>query len=274
MRKILTLIASAVLALAGCTPKDILITEPVDIRFQIDKVKGTKVFFTVNCENPNAYYAYFVANLELGIPDFGKMTDRELAEFHLANLKESYEIRKKNKEMISSIADVSCFRGNRSLREPLLNMDTRYRLIVFQVNPETFTVLGEIKGESFQTQSIDLKEFPLAFSVKGNTLTVTPPDNDRTYYWDFETAERIFDDYLSPNLYFYFVVDMYETYGFMKNVVCKGPQQRQIPLGSLKEDEVFYAVGAAYDTRTEAISSEYTTYSFQYKDGSLQPAYQ
>lgn len=272
MRKVLTLIATAVLALAGCTPKDILITEPVDIRFQIDKVKNTKVFFTVNCENSNAYYAYFVANLDLGLPDFGKMTDRELAEFHLANLKESYEIRKKNKEMISSIADVSCFRGNRSLREPLLNMDTRYRLIVFQVNPETFTVLGEIKGESFQTQSIDLKEFPLAFSVKGNTLTVTPPDNERTYYWDFETAERIFDDYLSPNLYFYFVVDMYETYGFMKNVVFKGPQQRQIPLGSLKEDEVFYAVGAAYDTRKEAISSEYTSYSFQYKNGSLQPA--
>ena len=272
MRKVLTLIATAVLALAGCTPKDILITEPVDIRFQIDKVKNTKVFFTVNCENSNAYYAYFVANLDLGLPDFGKMTDRELAEFHLANLKESYEIRKENKEMISSIADVSCFRGNRSLREPLLNMDTRYRLIVFQVNPETFTVLGEVKGESFQTQSIDLKEFPLAFSVKGNTLTVTPPDNERTYYWDFETAERIFDDYLSPNLYFYFVVDMYETYGFMKNVVFKGPQQRQIPLGSLKEDEVFYAVGAAYDTRKEAISSEYTSYSFQYKNGSLQPA--
>ena len=61
MRKILTLIASAVLALAGCTPKDILITEPVDIRFQIDKGKGTKVFVTVNCESPNACYAYFVA---------------------------------------------------------------------------------------------------------------------------------------------------------------------------------------------------------------------
>ncbi len=271
MRKVLSLLASAMLVLAACTPKDILVTDPAAISFRIDKVKSSKVFFTVTSENPNAYYAYYVANLDLDSVPFDKMTDLELAHYSLDIMKENYKIRKENKGISSSIADISCFRGSRSLKQVLLSMGTRYRLVVFQVNPKTFTVLGEVKGESFQTQFVDIKEFPLAFSVKGNTLTVTPEDNERTYFWDFDTQIRIYDDYLNPKLYFYFLVDMYETYGFMGNVVVKGPQQLEVPVNNLKDGTTFEAIGAAYDTRKEAITSDFCYYSFMYKDGALHP---
>lgn len=271
MRKVLTLLASAILVLAACTPKDILVTDPTAISFRIDKVKSTKVFFTVTSENPNAYYAYYVANLDLDNVPFEEMTDLELANYSLDIMKESYDIRNENKGIHSSIADVSCFRGSRSLKEFLLSMDTRYRLIVFQVNPKTFTVQGEVKGESFRTQSVDKIDFPLAFSVEGNTLTVTPPDNETTYFWDFDTDMRIYDDYIGPQMYYYFLVDMYETYGFMGNVVVKGPQQREVPVNNLKDGAILIAIGAAYDAREEAITSDYYSFDFIYKDGALHP---
>ena len=269
MRPFRLILSALVLLLAGCTGKVIMVTSPANLSFKIDQVKAQKVRFTVSIDNADAYYGYFIANLEMEEENFSQMSDKQLADLWLEIEKLNYESRTSFEPYNSTLVDVSCYRGSRTLKDTYLSRDNSYRLIVFQVNPKDFTIIGDIKGETFHTPAVEMKDVDFTFQVDGSELIIIPSDSECTYYWDFESEDRIFDDYLSPYSYLFYVVDMYEDYGFMGNVLSKGPVRHDMAREHLNDDTYYNVVAAAYDAEQGEICSEYRIFEFVYKDGTL-----
>jgi len=269
MRALKLILSALVLLLAGCTGKEIMVTTPANLNFKIDQVKAQKVRFTVSIDHADAYYGYFIANLEIQEQDFTRMSDRQLADYWLEIQKINYESRTSHQTYNATMADVSCFRGSRTLKDTYLSQDTQYRIIVFQINPKDFSIIGDIKGETFHTPAVENKDVDFTFQVEGCELIIIPSDSECTYYWDFESEDRIFDDYLSPYSYLFYVVDMYEDYGFMGNVLSKGTVRHDMARDHLIEGAYYNAVAAAYDTEQGELCSEYRIFEFVYKDGTL-----
>lgn len=258
--------ALLLLMLGGCRAKEIMVSKAVDISFKVDQVKATKIYFTVTSADPDATYMYFLLNkgMEGELP---RLDDRALARYALEIAQESYNVKKEYKDTQSSLVNMSCFRGSRPLKETQLASDADYRLIVFQVDPVSYTLIGDVKGEDIHTPPIQMTDLLFSFQAEGTRLLITPSNPDCTYYWDYENAERIFDDYMSPYSYFYSVVDMYEDYGFMKNMLSQGPVEYDFANDPLKENDSYYVVAAAYDG--EEINSSYTVAGFVFQDGSI-----
>jgi len=126
-------------------------TTPANLSFKIDQVKAQKVRFTVSIDNADAFYGYFIANLDMEEEDFSQMRDKQLADLWLEIEKLNYESRTSFEPYKSTLVDVSCYRGSRTLKDTYLSRDNSYRLIVFQVNPKDFTIIGDIKGETFRS---------------------------------------------------------------------------------------------------------------------------
>lgn len=261
MRRFTRCLLPVLFILAGCTGKDIRITEPVNLNLKIDRVKANKVAFTVTCNDPNAQYTYAIQCLDDN-PAVAAMSKRELAEYILSLEKQDYEVRDGYIGFQANLVDVTCFRGSRSLKYNHLAPDTNFRLIVFQVNPDDFTPLGDILTEDFRTRSIEKADLSFTFSLEGTVLTITPSDNGLSYYWDYESEDRIYDDYMGPENYFFSIVDMYEDYGFMKNVVLRGPVSYDLSKDKLKEGVRYIVVAAGYDTEQEEINTDYHMMDF------------
>ena len=266
MRLFKYLILPLVALLAGCTAKDTMVTTPVDIGFKIERIKSGKVYLTVTCPNPDAYYFCKVRYMD---PDSPVLSDREMALESIELAKLNYEIRKQNRDIHARLIDLSAYRGSRSIKDTELSGGNTYRLLLFQVNPEDLSIIGDVKGETFQTPRVEMKDMDFTFAAEGNQLLVTPSDGDRTYYCDFEREERIYDDYMSPKGYFYSVVDLYEDYGFMGNVLSRGPARYDLSKTRLIEGEKYLVIAAAYDLQQEEITSRCIVSEFTYQGGQL-----
>lgn len=266
MRLLKYLILPLVVFLAACTAKDTMVTTPVDISFKIDRIKSGKVYLTVTCPNPDAYYFCKVRYLD---PEAPAKSDREMALENIELAKLNYKVRKENMDIHARLIDLSAYRGSRSIKNTELASGHTYRVLLFQVNPEDLSIIGEVKGQTFQTPRVEMKDVDFSFSAEGNRLLVTPSDDECTYYWDFESEERIYDDYMSPEGYFYGVVDMYEDYGFMGNVLLRGPAQYDLSKTQLREGETYLVIAAAYDMQQEEITSRCIVSEFTYQGGQL-----
>ena len=266
MREFKYLILSLVVLLAACTAKDTMVTTPVDIGFKIDRIKSGKVYITVTCPNPDAYYFCKVRYLD---PEGPVKSDREMALENIELAKLNYEVRKENMDIHARLIDLSAYRGSRSIKNTELSGGNTYRILLFQVNPEDLSIIGEVKGETFQTPRVEMKDMDFTFATEGNQLLVMPSDSDCTYYWDFEREDRIYDDYMSPEGYFYGVVDMYEDYGFMGNVLLRGPAQYDLSKTQLREGETYLVIAAAYDMQQEEITSRCIVSEFFCQGGQL-----
>lgn len=269
MKRFKLILWALVLLLVGCTGKDIMVTTPVDFTFKIDQVKATKVKFTVDISNPDAHYGYFIANLNMVEVDFAHMTDKQLADYWRDLQKEDYEARAEQRPFGATLADVSCYRGNRTLKRTYLSTDTSYRLVVFQVNPKDFTILGDVQGVSFQTPNVEESDLDFTLQIDGSFLVITPSDNDCSYYWDYESEERIYDDYITPFGYLYDVVDMYEDYGFIGNVLTKGPVHHDLAQDHLKDGAAYVVVADAYDPKLGELSYPFKMLRFEYRNGTF-----
>ena len=215
------------LLLVCCNSEDKTITTPAAIEVSVDKVGATKVWFSVNSSSPDAAYIY------RGVSDFDDMedivkytdSDQVIASKYLEYLSEMYEMAYTNDIQISSFQDAFCFKGNRSFSMVHVGSNMKHRIIVFQVNPDTRTIIGEPVGVEFTTQ--ELPDIKMDFDVKidGDVLTIIPSDPEQEYIWDYESAiylesEPLIDMYN----YLYDLTDMYEQYGFADQMLSKGTE--------------------------------------------------
>jgi hypothetical protein len=220
----------------GCT-KEKIVTTPCGFDLSVDSVKGSKVQVTITPENQNAcYICVFTSE---GQPQYS-MTDNEQVDFQLGWMEEIYQ-GKKNSGAIASFADLFCFKGTRTIRETQCLDDTGYRLIVFQINPETHKAIGPVYKADFRTLPIPKSDLGFKVQYGGDKLCIVPSNNTDTWFWEYEKASKLTGIYGSPFLFYYSVIDMYDQYGFLENQLCKGPDEWVFSRDdrSIKEDVAY-----------------------------------
>ncbi len=264
VRPILTA-ACAVLLFLGCSSREVLVTKAVDLGFEIEQVTGTKIIFTVNPDNQDASYIFCCIPEEH--PDY-ELSDRDAALHHLDYLNRVSE-KMTGGEVALSFSDNFCYRGSRRLKIDRLSRNTLFRILIFQVNPKTHAIIGNVISEQVRTKDVPMK--PLSFTITGKekTLFISPSDPELTYFWSFDRVARIEDNYDNTYSFLYYLLDMYEDYGFAEHVLSKGDIRYQLPPNQLWEGEEYCICAIGYEDG-EIISDE-TEWRFIYRNGSIIP---
>lgn len=221
MRKF-TVILAGLLCLAACHSQDKLDVKPATLEVKVDKVGATKATFSVTSSRPDATYIY------LGVgaweDDWYSWSDQEIAQEYLNRLVKMDQDEKIQKTVVANFQDRFCFKGSRSFRFQFMAKDMDYRVIVAQVDPEKKALVGNAVSAFFHTQDIPAVNVDFEASLDGDILSITPTDNTVAYYWDYESLGYFWGDLASAVYYYlYMVTDMYEEYGFIDQVVSKGP---------------------------------------------------
>lgn len=259
------MLTAALLLLGGCTAKEVLITEPVSLDLKIEQVKGSKIVFTVTPGNPDACYAVSVLPANLAEYD---MPDREMALYLLSIGADTFRNRKQGGAYEGSFADMWCFRGTRTHRATHLDSDTDHRLLVFQVNPSTQTLIGNVIGLTVRTKPVQMRELSFSYKLNGSMLTITPSDPELHYYWDYDRESRVYGNYNWPYGYFYSLVDMYDQYGFVDKVYSQGPEDYDFSGDWLKDGETYLLTAGACEDGE--ITSRVSALTLLYKDGKME----
>ena len=255
----------ACLLMTGCTAKEILVSKPVDIVVSLDKITGTKVVFSIKVSNQDAHYCFSLFPAESD--EYFHGTDKEEADYYFGLDQLSYNNKNDYGEQNCSFTEYACFRGDRTLKRTRLSSGVKYKLIVYQVDPVGEKVLGNVVSKEFTTKSVEKKDLTFDFNFVRSIVTITPSDPERTYYWDFERDSRIYSDFMSPFGYFYSVLDMYDDYGFIDNILVKGEIVYNFNRDAIREGET-YTLTAASCSGGE-IDSELTMVRFSCKGNSL-----
>lgn len=254
------IIAAAVLAALSCT-KEQSITDPCTFEIKVDKVKSSKVWISIKPSNPNAYYGFGIFSEEADIYDLPLM---EMAQMSLGWWTSTYDAWKDMTVNVGSFTDVFCYQKDREIKMTGLGAGKKHRCYVMQLNPETRTIIGTPQEVFFSTPNVPM--IPLTFDVQfeADRLTVTPSDPSATYYWDYDTLEVIESEYITPSNFFYSIIDLYEDYDFMPNMISRGTETYVFSQNdkSMQEGETYMLVLAGY--ANEEINSTYTIYQFVY----------
>ena len=258
-------IAACALLLAGCTAREVLVTEPVNLNFELQEVKRSKIIFKMDPANPDACYTYGLCSPSM---EEYNLPDKQLAQYFLEIGIESYETISKNTGTRASFVDINCYRGTRTLRITGLNPDQDYKLVVFQVNPKDLEIVGDVICTPVHTLPIEMTDLSFTFQTQGDVMTITPSDPDCLYYWDYDSSDRIYDDYNGPGGFFYHLLDMFDEYGFMDEVYSKGPEQYDFGKDNLRVGKEYYIVAAACDDGEK--TSKLQVMSFIYVRGKIE----
>ena len=234
MRK-LVFACMALLVMSACMKEKAAITTPCNFDIKIDWVKGSKVQFTVTPENPNAAYAY---GLLLADDVLSTWSDSQFVEWQLGWMKDSYEGMEADGVPHSTFQDIFCYKGTRTIRNVLLSSGMDWLLMLFQVNPETQEAIGPLYRVPFSTLPVEMKEMSFEILAQGDRFTIVPSDMERTWFWEYETADKIEEIYGNPYFFYYEIIDMYEQYDFLDNLLCQGVKRWILPSDdpSIKED--------------------------------------
>ena len=237
------IIAATVLAALGCTKDQY--TDPCTFDLKVTRVKGTKVWISITPSNPNAYYAYSLfSELAEGFDQPATVWARQQLDWN----KQVYEAWEDMEQNIGTYADVFCYQGAREIKQTFMASGLRHRFVVMQLNPQTRTVIGTPQEVSFTTKDVERSDLTFSVQFDADEVTITPSQPDATYYWDYDSRDLIEDKYFTPSVFFYSVVDLYEDYDFMPNMVSKGEDTYVFSVNDkdMKEGEECLLVVAGY----------------------------
>ena len=222
MRKVLVLFVAIVL-LAGCT-KDKAVTEPCGFTIKLDWVKGSRAQFTVTPGNPGACYAYGIMAEEI----YERLSEQEVIDIQLDWMRNRYETESGQKASVSSFADMFCYKGERTVRLTQLSAGT-IRFLVFQMNPQTREVTGPLYNVKFEVPPVPKADMQFHIRCSGNKFTIIPSDMQRTWFWEYESEDKLRDVYGSPYFFYYSIIDMYLQYDFLQNLLEVGEAEWVLP---------------------------------------------
>lgn len=211
MKRHLLLLAFAVLALASCSKEG---TEPTTLKVEIESVTGSRARFTIAPEDKKAYYTYTYVNAnESSFND----SPVDICLREIEHMEDNYPY-----FQYGSFTDVYCYRGSRQLTISSLVDDLDFRLIVFQIDPETHSLLGDPVVVPFHTKPVPQRDLHFDVSFSGDTLTIVPSDATLPYLWTYENTELITENYFFPASYIYSLASMYIEYGFIESECSMG----------------------------------------------------
>ena len=263
MRKLLYISLTALLTLA-CA-KDIPVTEPCNYDIKLDWVKGSKIRFTVTPDNQGAFYCYGLLSAN---QEQASWPDSRILEWQIGLMRELVEIRQKEDGFVASLTDMFCFKGTRTYTITRLADDSDFILLLFQINPLSLEPVGSLYRVPFKTRTIPDKNLTFTIRPHGSGFTITPSDLTRTWFWEYETEERIFYAYGSPYSFYYEIMNMYEEYNFLENMLSRGEDDWDFERGddnSIKEGVRYTLVAAGCEDGD--FTSDLHFASFEYKDG-------
>lgn len=253
-----------ILLLAACTNKEKMATEPCSFQVTVKKVAGTKVWLDIVPANDAAYYAFGM--VDEGLPYYD-MDVHQLAEASLEAMHELYTRYSANRTNVGSFLDFYCYREARQIKETHLQYDWNYRLLLIQVNPKDLTMIGEPVVVDFHTGPVDFDpDFTIDFKCDGSKLILTPSNLQADYYWDFEDTAVIKEEYDSPEMFFYDLVDMNEDYEFMPNMIDRGVCEYDLALDRGIEEGVRHTIVAA-GYKDGEINTFYIKQDFIFEEG-------
>lgn len=212
MKRLLTLVVLGLLLFTGCQKEELL---PTEIRVKTESVTGSRARFTIAPGNPHAYYTGVLvsrmdANFNEPAADICKEAILEMEEaflfFEDGNFQEAF-----------------FYQGSRQLTLQSLRSDLDFKFIVFQINPRTNEIIGEPVVTTFHTNPVPQRDLHFQVDFEGVVMTVTPSDNDLTYFGQFEESELIYNNYGSASGYLYAMAGMYQEYGFIEYSYFSGP---------------------------------------------------
>ena len=261
----------AILLMGACTKEKAVSTKPCEFEITIDWVKGSKVQFTVTPDNPNAAYAYGII-AEDDVLDTS--SDSQFMEWQLGWMKESYDALEADGIPHSSFLDLFCYKGTRTIRNIRLSTGKDWLLMLFQVNPETQEAIGPLYKIPFSTPPVEMMEMSFEILAQGERFTIVPSDLDRTWFWEYEATEKIEEVYGNPYFFFYEIIDMYEQYDFLDNLLCQGVERWILPSDdpSIKED-VSYTMSLSGCGWDGEITSDVYYVEFIWHQGRVQFTY-
>lgn len=222
--KRIAFICLALALLSGCS-KEKIVSTSCTFDLKIDWVKGTKVQFTVTPGNPDACYCYGVMSAD---QPQAAWSDTELVEWQLGWITDIYNSLKGTGEA-GSFADMFCYKGPRTIKQTKLSSGVDFVLLVFQINPQTKEAIGPLYRLPFSTLPVTKEDLFFTIHPEENGFTIIPSDPERTWFWDFETDEKIRDVFSDAYFFYYSVLDLYEEYDFLENLLYKGPSGLTLP---------------------------------------------
>ena len=84
-------------------------------------------------------------------------------------------------------------------------------------------MVGKPAVTAFRTRDIVMDEdLSVDVSFDGGRMTITPSDPDKPYLWEYENTGLIEREYLTPENFAYQILDLYEDYHFMDQMVYRG----------------------------------------------------
>lgn len=261
MRKIAIILG--ILCLAACHSEDKTVVTPVTLEVKIDAVGATKASFSVTSSHPDA--TYIQVSVGAWEDYWYPLSDLEIAKDYLRQLVEIDEDPYIKKNEFSQFQDRFCFKGSRSFRCQFLASDMDYRSIVAQVDPFKKEVIGTPVSAFFHTEKVPEVNMDWVVEINGDVLTITPSDNNQDYYWDYESADYFWGNYVA-NVYYYLyqVTDMYEQYGFIEQELSRGPETyvfSQEDQGMVEGDTIILAA-VAY--ANHELSGDPAIWEFEY----------
>lgn len=235
MRKLTAIIAAA-LAMVACS-KDMSEAIGCKLDIHVDWVRGSKAQFTITSSDKNACYVYGKIN---STHPYFSLPDEDLVEFQLGWMEKEYQSRLAEGS-IANFADLFAVKGTRTLRETQLADDMDWAFIVFQINPETHKPIGPLHKEYFHTLPIPKVDLSFTIEHSGDAMRIIPSNDRDTWFWEYESWQRMVGIYGSPYYFYYTLLDMYDQYGFLYSQLCHGEEEWVFSRDdrSIKEDEMY-----------------------------------
>ena len=229
---------------------------------KIDKVGATKATVTIEPSDPSAYY---ISNFLSEEMDYYTWKDQDNVKFQLDFIQEMMQAAAEFSKTDIDFASFCCYQGQKEDKIYYLTPDTSYKIIVFQVDPQTRESVGTPVSVTFHTNTIEKSSITFQFKWEADKLTITPSNNDE-YFWDFEEKDVILDEYPSVETYFLDLTFFYEDYDFMPAMTNRGQVEyvfsEEHP-GIDEGDHCCLAIGG-YSSESGEVTTDITTLEFIY----------
>ena len=161
-----------------------------------------------------------------------------------------------------------CYKGARTFTVTRLSNNCEFVLLLFQVNSQTLEAIGPLYKIPFKTKPIPAKDLSFTIHPQGSGFTITPSDPTRTWFWEYEREDRIASAYGSSYSFLYEIMNMYDEYDFLENMLILGADDWDFARGddaSVKEG-VRYTLAVA-GCEDGDFTSDLHFASFEYSKG-------
>ena len=255
MKRAIYLMLCILPLLAGCSKTRPLSDYPFT-SIDISKICMDVAYIDIVPEN-NDFYFYFEVLEKSHYDKFG--TEKELISTLDEKIKTEYD---EFWYQYMSFETLYLHKGAYDENYYTLDPGTDYVLVAYGYNDD-LTPMEHVSTAAFRT--LDKKDCDLTFSVSlsGSVVTVTPSNDNDTYFWEYESVETVEEEYLgSAAFYYYDIVMLYWEYDFLPGFESQGVEDSDLTwFYDIEPGDQFYLIASGYD---QGFTTDFYIYKLTY----------